>query len=246
MRNSPARRPTATIGHVHQEDRAPVEVLEQEPAGERVRARRRRRRSPSRSRSPSGRSSAGKMLVMIDSVAGMMSAAPTPISAWLAINWSGRADERRDRGSDAEHEEPDLQRRPAPVLVAEAAHGEQQPGERERVGVDHPLQLAVRRVQLRERSSGSATFRTELSSTRTSMLKEHADDPPRDAHRPGRSGLHRGGGGATPHTPWFVPCARGYRRLQAAGVSDDRRGDGVGARSQVLVPVADGAGVSDH
>ena len=92
-------------------------------------------------RSPGSRN----MLVMIASVAGKISAAPTPISARPTIKRS--ADESAAPGEGrggAEHDQPDDQRPLAAVLVAEPAGGEEQAGEHEQVGVDDPLQLAGR------------------------------------------------------------------------------------------------------
>ena len=101
------------------------------------------------------RSFAGKTLVMIESVAGMMNAPPMPMNARVAMSWSDVVGERREQRAEAEDDEPDLERAPAAEPVTEAAQREQQAGEHERVRVDHPLQLAVRRVELARRASGS-------------------------------------------------------------------------------------------
>ena len=85
---------------------------------------------------------------MIDSVAGMMNAPPMPMNARVAISWSAlvaNADASEPRPKTTR---PDLERAAAPEPVTQAARGEQQAGEHQRVGVDHPLQLAVRRVEL--------------------------------------------------------------------------------------------------
>ena len=101
------------------------------------------------------RSLGGKTLVMIDSVAGMMNAPPMPMNARVAMSWSADARERRRERAEAEDHEPDLQRAAATEPVAQAAGGEEQAGEHERVRVDHPLQLAVRGVEVADDASGS-------------------------------------------------------------------------------------------
>ena len=58
-----------------------------------------------------------------------------------------------------------------PEAVAEAARGEQQAREHERVRVDHPLELADRSRRGRAASVGSATLRIELSTMITSRLR---------------------------------------------------------------------------
>ena len=82
-------------------------------------------------------------LVMIDSVAGMMNAPPMPISARVAISTLAERRERRQQPSRCRRSTRPTARKPvAAEAVAEAAGGEQQAGEDERVGVDDPLQLA--------------------------------------------------------------------------------------------------------
>ena len=89
-----------------------------------------------------------KTLISSESVAGMMNAAPAPMTARAAIEPVDAARVRGRRRGDAEHREPGEQRAPAPVAIAERAGQQQQPGEHERVGVDHPLQLADVRVEV--------------------------------------------------------------------------------------------------
>ena len=83
-----------------------------------------------------------KTLISSDSVAGMMNAAPAPMTARAAISASTPPAKAAAADASAEHREPGEQRAPAPEAVAERAGEQQQPGEHERVGVDHPLQLA--------------------------------------------------------------------------------------------------------
>ena len=58
------------------------------------------------------------------------------------------AGERGGRRADAEDDEAEGERALPPEAVAEAAGGEQQAGEHERVGVDDPLELAGGRAEV--------------------------------------------------------------------------------------------------
>ena len=80
-------------------------------------------------------------LVRIDSVAGMISAAPIPMTAGP----DERRDPTRERGGrrrPAEDHQAEGEGAPAPEPVTQAAGGEQQPGEHQGVRVDHPLEVA--------------------------------------------------------------------------------------------------------
>ena len=57
-------------------------------------------------------------------------------------------DERSRRRGEREDAEPDREHQPSPEAVAEGGAGQQQHGEGERVGVDRPLELRERRVQV--------------------------------------------------------------------------------------------------
>ena len=85
---------------------------------------------------------------MIDSVAGMMNAAPTPISARLAITCVALGRQPAEQRADGEHDEAADERPLAAEAVAEGAGGEQQPGEQDGVGVDDPLELRRRGVEV--------------------------------------------------------------------------------------------------
>ena len=96
------------------------------------------------------RSSGGKMLVIVDSVPGMSSAAPMPMTARSAMSWPGDVGERAPApAAAAEDADADDQRAPAAVAVAERAGRQQQRGERQRVGVDDPLLLGLARPEVR-------------------------------------------------------------------------------------------------
>ena len=102
-----------------------------------------------------GRSSAGKMLVMIDSVVGMIPAAPTPIRARDAISSVALPDRAASTDPAPKIDEPGDQRPATAEAVAEAAGGEQQPREEQQVAVHDPLQLARAGVELLAGSSAA-------------------------------------------------------------------------------------------
>jgi hypothetical protein len=85
-----------------------------------------------------------KVAMMIASVVGISSAAPTPWTARLAMSTSRRPGGQRGQGEDrhADQEQP-----PPAVHVGEPAADEQQPGQGEQVTADHPLQTGHRQVQ---------------------------------------------------------------------------------------------------
>ena len=60
----------------------------------------------------------------------------------------GGVEEGREEAAGEEHEQPDLQRALAAVPVADGAGGEQEPGEHQGVGVDHPLELRAGGIEL--------------------------------------------------------------------------------------------------
>src|SRR2546427_5206494 len=91
-----------------------------------------------------GRSCGGKTLMRIDSVDGMMRAAPAPIRARQAISchmaWEASPAPMRNRANPS-------WRAPLRPPVADGSGREQQAGEDQGVNGDHPLQLGAARVQ---------------------------------------------------------------------------------------------------
>ena len=105
--------------------------------------------TPDQSPMASARSRASvNTLVRIDSVAGMISAAPMPMTARARDERRHAAGERGRGRRGTEDDEAEGERALAPEPVAEAAGGEQQAGEHERVGVDHPLEVADARAEV--------------------------------------------------------------------------------------------------
>ena len=118
------------------------------------------------------RSSGGNTLTRIDSVDGMMNAAPAPISGPAGDELPHRGRQRGGAAGAQEDDEPELQRALASEAVADRAGGEQQAGEHERVGGDDPLQLRVGGVRAPRDSVGMATFRLELPTKTISRLRQ--------------------------------------------------------------------------
>ncbi len=85
---------------------------------------------------------------MIDNVAGMMNAAPTPMTPRVKMSWFGESTSATRDRSEPEDDHAELERAAAAEAVAERAGREQQAREHERVRVDDPLQLAVGRVEV--------------------------------------------------------------------------------------------------
>ena len=89
-------------------------------------------------------SSGGNDVVMIDSVVGITSAAPTPIAARSPISVVGSFATSAAAAAAAEDHEPDHEDDLAPEAVADRAGDQQQAGEDHRVRVHDPLELALR------------------------------------------------------------------------------------------------------
>ena len=94
------------------------------------------------------RSAPVKRLAMIERVAGMISAAPTPIAARHGDHFVGRVGDQGTEAGQAEDRHAGLERKLAAEAVAERAEDEQEAGEDEQVRVDHPLQLRGGSVEL--------------------------------------------------------------------------------------------------
>ena len=75
----------------------------------------------------------------------MINAPPMPIATRATMRWLTSVAKRRAERRDGEDDEPDLERPRATEPVAERAHRQEQAGEDEDVGVDHPLELGRRR-----------------------------------------------------------------------------------------------------
>ena len=77
---------------------------------------------------------------MIESVAGIMNAAPTPWTARPTISHSPRCEKAMKRLESAEDDDAGDEAAAAAEDVAQAPAGDEQHGEGQRVGVDRPLQ----------------------------------------------------------------------------------------------------------
>ena len=165
-------------GHVHEEDRAPVEALEERAAGERA----------ERDADPRGRGPDPDRLRPLragedvrDDRQGRrhdQRAADAHERAACAISWFADPASADRTEPVPKMRRPDLQRRAAAELVAEAAHREQQPGEHERVGVDHPLQLAVRGRQLADDAGERHVEDRVVEDDHQQAEAQHPEDQP--------------------------------------------------------------------
>ena len=125
-----------------------------------------------------GAASGGKTLVIVDSVPGMISAAPTPVSTRQAMSVPAEPLKVDSRARDTEDRDAGDQRAAAAEAVADRAGGQEQRRERDGVAVDDPLRLARRRPERRgEGRDGHG----------------HHRDPGDDQHqRKAHRGEHRG------------------------------------------------------
>ena len=151
-------------GHVDEEDRGPVEVLEQQAAEERAEA-------------DADRGHAGPDA---DRLAALLAREDVGDDRQRrrhdqrAADAHGGADgdelrrtestRRTARLAPPNSASPALQRALAAEAVAERAHRQQQAGEHEQVGVDDPLQRRAGGVEMLLQATGSATLRIVLSS----------------------------------------------------------------------------------
>ena len=105
------------------------------------------------------RSSGGKIVVITDSVTGITNAAPTPITTRSPISASGVLTNIAASDASPNSASPTARIGLRPKRSPIAPAGQQQRRERERVRVDDPLELRLRRARVARRCSGSATLR---------------------------------------------------------------------------------------
>ena len=89
-----------------------------------------------------------KMSLMMASDAGIVSAAPAPMRARNAMSSVDRSGEGGADRPQCEHGEPDQEEPLAAEPVGQRPSDEQQAGEHHGVGVDDPLELARRGMQV--------------------------------------------------------------------------------------------------
>ena len=146
------RRPTNATRQNGQRDEREEDALPARSAraASRRRSARRRSRHPCVApQSPIARARSRRSvntLVSSDSVAGKISAAPSPITARAAISSPGLFPSPPAKLEAAEDDQPGDQHALAADPVAEVAGGEHEGGEHQVVGIDDPLELRVRRV----------------------------------------------------------------------------------------------------
>ena len=127
--------------HVEPEDPLPREPFDDGAADQRA-ERDARPPMPPHAPSASPRRSGGTAAERIVSVRGVTIAPPSPCTARASDQRLDRRRERSGRGGDREDPEPMTKIRRRPKRSPSAAPGEEQHRERQRVGVDRPLELA--------------------------------------------------------------------------------------------------------
>src|SRR5205085_11866619 len=87
--------------------------------------------------------------------------------------------ERREGRADAEDHEAEGERLATSVPVGQAAGGQQQTGEYQYIGVDHPLELTVRRAEvLGQRRQRNVQDRVVETDHEQAEAKDPQDPPP--------------------------------------------------------------------
>src|SRR5262249_14685876 len=222
---------------VHEEDRSPVEVLEQKAARHRTD----RDGEPGHT-GPDGDGAAA--LLPLEDVGDQRERArhderPTdPHEGSGGDELTGRGRHRRQQRSEPEHGQPDLQRAPPAETVTEAASRQQQPREHERVRVDHPLQLARGGVEPalalgpREGWQRNVQDRVVDDDDEEAQTEDPEDPPPLLMHLVAHAPAFRDEGWRTPGTnaaryethPSRTEWDEGLSRRGPAGLSTRRRG----------------------
>ena len=144
---------------------------------------------------------------------------------------AGREPARKRAGR--EDHDPDREQQPPPVQVGERAGGEQERGERQRVGVDHPLQIGQRRAERlldvgqRDVHDRDVEQQHEHARCTTAPSVHHlpaAAARPAAKREPAVSMLSMS-------SPLFVPCRRDDERSGAEGTAARRPLRGAAAGS---------------
>ena len=94
------------------------------------------------------RCSGGKTAVIVESVPGMIIAAPMPMTTRQAMSVSGACAAAAARRSEAEEHGADEQQGAPPEAIAERAEGQDQRGQGDRVAVGDPGELGARRAEV--------------------------------------------------------------------------------------------------
>ena len=114
--------------------------------------------------------------MIVDSVPGMISAAPTPVSTRHTMSVLAGVAERRRGARDAEDRDAGDERAAAAEPVAERAGREQQRGQRDGVAVDDPLRRRLGDAPSAAVSDGTATAIIETPATTSTRAKQHGDE----------------------------------------------------------------------
>ncbi len=118
------------------------------------------------------------MLVMIDNVAGMMNAPPMPMTARAIVSVVVLS--AKDAASDAPPKmaSPTLSAPRSTEPISQAPRGEEHPGEHEHVGVDDPLEIGGRGVEVADEGRERDVEDRGVDPDDGEAATQHADRPP--------------------------------------------------------------------
>ena len=119
-----------------------------------------------------------KTFVRIDRVAGMISAPPMPMKQRVAMSMPAEVANAEAAEPTPNTTSPMLQRALAAEPVTEAAGGEEQAGEDDRVAVDDPLELAVGGVQALARGGQRHVEDRVVDADHEEAEGQHGERPP--------------------------------------------------------------------
>ena len=230
--------------HVHQEDRPPPEVLEQEPADERADRHAEPRHAGPDADRPAPLARVGEDVRQDRQRGRHDERGAEALHPSQHDQRAGRADHRAAQRSAAEDHQADHEARLAAEPIAGVAADQQQAGEHDRVGVDDPLQLARRHVELaHQRRQGDVDDRAVDADDQQRQAQHAQHDPParvgracaRDPDRGqglGVDGHHRTSTPPRRRARGRHPCVmRTIRRRASAMPPDGRPLDGPHGRS---------------
>ena len=139
------------------------------------------------------RSRGGNTFTRIDSVDGMMNAAPTPIDRATGDDLRRVGRLRREQAGEEERREAELERALAPEAVAERARGEEQAREHEGVRRHHPLELRLGGAEVAsERGEGDVEGRVAAEHDQQAQAQHGQRPPPAGVGLLGGAGVGRG------------------------------------------------------
>ena len=119
-----------------------------------------------------------KTLARIDSVAGMISAPPMPMNARLSVSCSVDVERAADTDPATNTTRPTCSAPLRPKRSLRLPVGEQEAGEHQRVGVDDPLDLAVRGAEVLDHRRDRHVEDRVVERDDQQRHAQHAERPP--------------------------------------------------------------------